>query len=309
MRPILITCLLVAGCSTHAQPLPEPVARITFSPISESSGMVQSRRFDNVFWVHNDSGDAPRLFAINGEGKVIYPGFMAVHGETPEQGKTEYQGVAINPAYNYDWEDVAIDDNYIYIADIGNNGNARRDLGIYVVAEPNPRAVAATRPITWYPVRYPEQSQYPADEWHYDAESLFVFNDKFYIITKHREDRKISQLEAGAQLYRMDTRHTDRPNVLTRVAESREIAAATAAELAPDGRQLAVLCHLQLWVFETPANGDNFFASPARKISMTLEHIGQAESVTWLDNETLLIGNEQGGLYTMKVAEMPPHPR
>ena len=42
---------------------------------------------------------------------------------------------------------------------------------------------------------------------------------------------------------------------------------------------------------------------------MTLDHIGQAESVTWLDNDTLIVGNEQGGLYRMKVADMPRYPR
>lgn len=303
---IVLFCAL--GMPAWADSWYSPVAKIGFAPISEASGMVKSRRYEDVIWVHNDSGDVPRLFAIDSKGKVIFPGFMAVYGEVPEEGKTQYQGVSISTAAHYDWEDIAADDDYLYVADMGNNGNSRRDLGIYVIPEPNPRAVAATRTLVHLPVKYPDQASFPARQWHFDSESLFVYRDKLYVITKHRQDGKIADLEAGGVLYRLDTRYADRINTLTRIGFRPDFAAPTAAELSPDGQYLAVLCHLQLWVFTTPDDGDNFFESSARKVSFTLEEMGQVESLTWLSNNTLLFGSEQGNLYKVAVEDIPKLP-
>jgi hypothetical protein len=46
------------------------VGRVTHPPVDEMSGIVRSPQDDNVWWVHNDSGDAPRLFAIDRTGAV-----------------------------------------------------------------------------------------------------------------------------------------------------------------------------------------------------------------------------------------------
>src|SRR4051812_12104938 len=39
--------------------------------VKESSGIVASRQFKDVFWTHNDSGNAPVIYAITREGKAI----------------------------------------------------------------------------------------------------------------------------------------------------------------------------------------------------------------------------------------------
>ncbi len=39
--------------------------------IKETSGIAASRRVDNVWWVHNDSGDTARVFAINTSGQTL----------------------------------------------------------------------------------------------------------------------------------------------------------------------------------------------------------------------------------------------
>ena len=43
---------------------------IEFAEISELSGVAKSAQYDDAFWVHNDSGDDARIFAIDSEGKV-----------------------------------------------------------------------------------------------------------------------------------------------------------------------------------------------------------------------------------------------
>ena len=39
--------------------------------ITEASGIAASRAFDDVYWVHNDSGDTARCFAISGTGQTL----------------------------------------------------------------------------------------------------------------------------------------------------------------------------------------------------------------------------------------------
>src|SRR4051812_49706568 len=81
------------------------IARISDRRISEASGIVASRRFQGVYWTHND-GDDNRLFAIRRDGSVI--------------------GCAKVDANLHDWEDIAIDDDgNLYIADTGNNAGGR----------------------------------------------------------------------------------------------------------------------------------------------------------------------------------------
>ena len=147
---------------TRAQPesAVRKVLDIEFPAINEQSGLAKSQTYDDVLWVHNDSGDVPRLFALDSQGKIIIPSFLEgrFHGEEVEAGKEAYPGLTIELAANIDWEDIAITKGAIYIADMGNNGNARRDLGIYVINEPNPVAVSRTRPYQFIPVSYPDQS-------------------------------------------------------------------------------------------------------------------------------------------------------
>ena len=79
------------------------------------------------------------------------------------------RGVAISLAANFDWEDLTIADGKIFISDMGNNGNARRDLGIYIVNEPNPHAIEKTRILKHLPVRYADQETFPGPQVPYSA--------------------------------------------------------------------------------------------------------------------------------------------
>ncbi|CAM2068633.1 hypothetical protein SCOR_24900 [Sulfidibacter corallicola] len=92
--------------------------------IDEASGIVASRDTPGVFWVHNDSGDISRVFAIDEAGTLL---------ATCELACVDAR----------DWEDISIgpgpepDRDYLYIGDVGDN-KAKRDL-IHVYRVPEPR--------------------------------------------------------------------------------------------------------------------------------------------------------------------------
>lgn len=152
--------------ATYAPPIE---ARVVDPALREMSGIVASRRNPGIYWVHNDSGDTARLFALNDAGNVRAT-------------------VAVAGANAIDWEDIAIGPGpdewrpYLYIADIGDNLGARSEVEVYRVPEPEvdpdfPVVLTAKGAVALR-LRYPDGP--------HDAESLIVDPDSgdLIIITK-----------------------------------------------------------------------------------------------------------------------------
>lgn len=309
IRVILLVSL--AALSAVVAAADEPVAQkkldVVFPLIDEMSGLAKSRRFDDVYWMHNDSGGSARLFPADSDGRIIFPAYLSgsFYGEEVESGKQRWPGLGIEVAANIDWEDIAVDDDYLYIAEMGNNGNSRRDLGVYVVPEPNPRQVSSTRALKFVPVAYPAQRSFSAERWHYDSEAIFVDDGTLYFLTKHRQPGKIDQWERGTVLYRLESMEPGQVNPLQRVDANERVTVVTGADLSPDGTRLAVLCYLDLWIFERPREDGRWLSGDAYRVSLDLGHTGQAEAVTWMDDERILIGNEGSEWFTVAADEVP----
>ncbi|MCE5328029.1 MAG: metallophosphoesterase [Planctomycetaceae bacterium] len=137
---VAVLCSFAVAADT--QPASKPAALIEYGPgrelckladpaITESSGLAVSRTIRNAFWTHNDSGDKPRLFAIDTSGKTVVT--MTIEG-----------------ANSVDWEDICSYIDFgkptLLIGDIGDNPAARKTCTIYAVREPHiyPGATGAT---------------------------------------------------------------------------------------------------------------------------------------------------------------------
>ncbi|MBW2714064.1 MAG: hypothetical protein JRC77_09980, partial [Deltaproteobacteria bacterium] len=116
---LLGSLLTVALCLSCVTPTPRVNGGISNCP--EMSGMVKSRQYPDVFWVHGDSGNKPTLYAIDRSGKTI-------------------ARFLVRGGFNEDWEDIAVDDaGNLYVGDIGNNSFQRKRLTVYQIPEPDPR--------------------------------------------------------------------------------------------------------------------------------------------------------------------------
>jgi len=277
------------------------IGSVAHPPVDEMSGIVKSRMFENLWWVHNDHGNAARVFGINREGEVVMPPWQSGDyfvGE-PESDQSPWPGVRLGVAINIDWEDIALKDGRLYIGDVGNNGNARRDLGIYIVREPNARATDETRTFKHIPIAYPDQAHFPASPaWRYDCEAIFFIDGKLHLLTKHRRDQQINGLTTGTKLYRLETMKSERVNTLTRVDTHRTIPPPTAGALSPNGQTLAVLTTHDLWLFPRPDEHKQWLSGPARRIRLP-GRIKAAEGVCWDNDHTLRINTEQRSIFTI----------
>lgn len=315
MRLPVLLLALPALVAVAARPRPTPptraltpIARVIHEPLDEMSGLVRSPRYPGVFWTHNDSGDTARLFALRADGQVVLPGWLRgdFYAGAKEEGKRPYPGVQIDGAVNFDWEEIATDGDLLYISDLGNNGNARRDIALYVLPEPNPEAVDRAYVLKRLPVAYPDQKAFPdPTNWHFDCEAIFVYRGKVHLLTKHRAPGQIGVPETGTNLYRLETQHTDRVNRLKKLDGKADLGGwVTGASVSPDGKTLAVLCHApvaSVWLFDLGKTGDRLLSGRARRLILT--GANQCEAVAFEDETHLLVTNEQRDIFRLSVDE------
>jgi hypothetical protein len=281
------------------------IAEVTHPQLGEMSGIVAAS-YPDTYWVHNDSGDTARIFAIRSNAEIVVPNVIsAIY---PDQTSDDWPGFTIDNAWQYDWEDIAISDGILYLADVGNNDNVRRDLGVYVVKEPNPSYAVKARATDFWPVRFPDQSKYPAEQWHFDCEAIFTFNNKLYFLTKHRKPGEALSWEPGTKLYRMDTKHTDRDNVLKLVDRHERVMLVTGADVSPDAQHLAVVTYTHLWVFDRPRRGDKWLQSKARVLPLDRDLVQQNEAIAWESNDSLLMTNENREIFRIPLSALTYEP-
>jgi hypothetical protein len=256
--------------------LGERVGRIADRRIRESSGIVKSRRFEGVYWTHNDSGDSPRIFAIGPKGKLI-------------------REVRIRGVVHRDWEDIAIDDSgNLYVGDIGNNTRRHKVVTIVKIAEPDPRAGDTKKPLTVTPAAtYP--CRYAAGR--FDAEGLFVLGGRIFITNK--------VYNGNTGLYRLDDPKPRQVNRLKRVGEVR-LLSITAADANPAGTRIALLNYGAVTVFNVPAAPGSPLRGKRWLLRTGWRITGQAEAICF-DNEGLRITNEQGSIFYLPAEQINRH--
>lgn len=175
-RLLPLLSLIFTSCSTLAplqadMPAPETLLRIEDKRLDEISGMACSLREPGVLWVHNDSGDKPRLFAIGPDGET--------------RGVLE-----ITNATARDWEDMAlvnIDGKpWILIADVGDNDAVRNDVVIYLLPEPDPRDFANQPTLR---VTAPSVMPFRYEDGPRDCEGVAIdpSNGQIFLISKRTE--------------------------------------------------------------------------------------------------------------------------
>lgn len=132
---------------------------------TEISGIVASRQHPDVLWMHNDSGGGPLIYAVSTTGEDL--------------------GTFELDTFTIDWEDIAIgpgpdpNQDYLYVADIGDNLHFRPTVAVQRVEEPVPDpAGGSVADVAEIQLLYPEPGQ--------DAEALFVdpITGDIVIITK-----------------------------------------------------------------------------------------------------------------------------
>lgn len=282
----------------------EHVGAVDNPLLDELSGLVAASPGLDSYWAHNDSGAEPRLFALDEQLRPRVPEWLTSrYGSGDAVLRAPWPGIELPGATLVDWETIARIGDRLYLGDVGNNGNARRDLGFWEFPEPAPAATEALRPRRFLPVHYPEQRAFPGEIWEWDCEAVFSDGDHLYLVTKHREAGEIRRFEPGARLYRFEpaTASERDSTPLALISRHDALEMATGADLSPDGEVLAVLTYAALWLFPRPAGGDDWFAARPAIRPLPITRTRQAEAIAWRDDGRLLIANEGGDVFSIEV--------
>ncbi len=219
------------GGSRYGSPM--QVGTLPAQGLPEVSGIVASRRQPGVFWVENDSGNTPDIFAINAMGTTIAT-------------------IRLTGATNIDWEDISIDRRMgideIYVADTGDNiaresnGAMGRPL-VRIYRLPEPVAMAGDAMVT------PERFEFTYPMRPYDCEALFVHHGTgdVYFVTK-----EVSPAEVFVARAPLNAAVT---TTLTHVGTI-DFSIATAADMSTDGARIVVRGYGEIHVFPVLGGGD-----------------------------------------------------
>lgn len=304
-RVAALTLLLAAGCtgsdSPDVDPLAEPspttrpagagvagyndptvLGQIADRAVGESSGLAASRRNPGLLWTHNDSDDEPYLYCLDLKGASC--GTWRVTG-----------------AEAFDWEDMAAGpgpragEPYLYVGDIGDNLDQRREIVVYRIPEPaaggngpvpTTASPAATVPAEALRLRYPDGAR--------NAEALLVHpsTGDVYVVAKDAQSAGVYKAAAPLEPSRVTT--MARVGTVRLGAGTRGLEQVTGGDIAPDGRRVAVSTYAQGYELELPADmpvfDDVWGRSP---VPVPLGNRAQGESVAYrLDGRALLATSE-----------------
>ena len=277
MRNIyLVAGLILFGCSnkevdTAEIDTAEIVSKIVLPKIiNETSGL---EFYNNNFITHNDSGGEPSLYVFNEDGEII---------ETIELNK--------NPDFeieNNDWEDITNDNEYLFVADTGNNFGNRDNLNIIRVSKGPDFMVDGIIEISYSD----QESFFPRPKHKYDAEAIIVIEDKIALFSKDREN-------LNTDLYLVD-KNQNGSQILTSEVSYNVNTLITGGDYDEDRNLLALVSYNSngnqyLLLFEN-FKLNNLENNTFKKFKIPLEQ-AQIEAVKIIDEKTFWVTSEDEGI-------------
>lgn len=258
------------SCHFKIKPLWPKIAINNLPPlVNETSGLIY---WNGGFWTHNDSGGEPSIYKIDSiSGNVI-------------------QTIKLNGATNIDWEELAQDENFIYVGDFGNNLGTRTDLIIYKIGKDDiPDKVDTSINVEVIKFAYGDQNDFSYKNLgnDYDCEAMISFKDSLYLFSKNWVDLECRLYALPKQpgnyfIYPIDDFNSD--------------GLITGASFDTENKRL-ILCGYKnyrpfVWAFDNFWRND-FFGGNKRRFSFPELIAVQTEGITYVENGVYFISAEK----------------
>ena len=237
--------------------------------INETSGL---EIINEVFITHNDSGGEPSLYFFNLNGEII--------------NSIKLEEESFWEIYNNDWEDITADKDYIFIADTGNNFGNRDNLNIIKVRTSDFSVESKID------ISYEDQQTFlPRPKHKYDAEALFLIEDKIAVLSKDRDN-------LFTDLYLID-KESNSKQVLESKITYNVNSLITGGDYNKDMGLLALVSYSskgsQFLILFEDFNLETLAEKKFRKFKIPLER-AQIEAIKIIDDKTFWITSEDEGI-------------
>lgn len=292
---VALACALVSGCAAGASRESgasaascDGAVAVAALPemLGEASGMARDPRRPDLFWLHNDSGNEPLLFAVDTTGAVRAT-------------------IRVAGGSDRDLEDIALgrcgDAWCLYLGDIGDNRGAYPSIRVHQLPLPDlprePSGAAPARgpydgvvaPLASWTLAYPGGPR--------DAEGLIVDDARgdLLIVTKGRRGpielyaAPLAELAAA----RGATVVLGRVGRLAIPVGQNTAQLVTAADLSPDGTRLAIRSYANLFLVRWSGAAAQDTTEAPTVASLLTAFEPQGEGLSWGgDGETLYLASE-----------------
>jgi len=262
----------------------QTLCEISNEAIDESSGLAHGHVNKGVLWTHNDSGDSPRIFAMNHAGADL--------------ATVNITGLAAR-----DWEDMCSfsigGKAFLMIADIGDNAVVRRSCRLHVLAEPKLDTAKRGRKLSVAPLM---TISFRYEDGAHNCESVAVdaTTKTIYLVSKRKQ--------AICKVYAIGLPNkTPKKPLVARTVGALRIPTTTAMDISPDGLTAVVLSYENAYEYvrrsdETWTHG---FSRGPRVLEMPFRT--QGESICYgPDGRTLYLTSENLPVPLLRVPAKAP---
>lgn len=260
-------CLLFGSGAQSRPQAPTLIFQQDAKQLDEVSGVAVVRTNPNLLWMHNDSGDTPRLFAVNRKGKIALT-------------------VNLQGAEAFDWEDMDAQGKWVYAGDIGDNLTIRQSIQIYRFASPKISAKSHKDELNLTPNQWQMTTLRFPDGAH-NCESLAATPDGRLLLVS-KEESGVSGFYVWNRAWKGGTTGT-----LTKIGawkfggDEQFSRLTTGADFSSDGRKLVVTTYKALYEFRLKRSFD-FASLELRPTVQNLPAQKQCEAVCYsLDGKTI----------------------
>lgn len=229
----------------------------------EISGITRSEVHPGILYIHNDSGDINRFFAIDTTGKLLSTVFFQVNGENDLYTAADCEDIALGPG-----PDAAV--SYVYIGDIGDNLYRRSFITIYRIPEPKRTSGYQHLKADSLNFTYPDGPR--------DAETLMIDarSRQFYILSKREDSVHVYSAPLGSKAGKGPIQLTARGRIgLEGRGRQKWL---TSGEISADGSQIVLRTYntVYMWDRERGQTVENALRGQPREIAAPPEPDGEA---------------------------------
>ena len=285
-------CCTAICCGDEFTGVAKEVCIVQDPQILEASGLAICRTVKNSVWMHNDSGDVPRLFLVGLDGATI--GIVNVKGVTA-----------------FDWEDVCSFEmdgaSWLLVGDTGDNGQKRSvtspSCQLLLLKEPKLKPTASTTQVPEVSIDVVRTIEFEFPDGPHDCESLAVdtTTNTILLVTKSAPTQ--------CAMYSLPLTLTGGKETL-KAKHITPISAtfATAMDLSPDGRQLAIVNMLGGVILTRNDPQKDSWADASMNALATLKvpNRKQGESVCFTADGNSLLLNSEGAFQPLWQIDLVP---
>ncbi len=263
------------------------LGKLKYKRLNEASGIARSSRDNQVFWIINDGGDKPFIYAIDKTGKHLGRYF-------------------ITGTDNRDWEDITSfskdGKHFLIIADTGDNNSEHKDSFLWVIKEPELSKYNHKKLNT---IKLEQRIRFRYQDGPRDCESIAVDikNDRILLLSKRTVPAVMYQLPLSPNPKKRlliatpiaELTEIPQPDflfILKNIFLGRYASQPTAMDISPDGKELAVLTYSYGYIYQLE-NGQWEQALTKKPKVFEFPKLSQAEALSFDSDNDILITSEQ----------------